>query len=84
MRQTLKGPVHTVGRRTTISFGVLLVEGFLKLMSERSPSDVGPVVFLRLWNKHKTRPRADLQSEFGREFGGRKTLGSFLRIKDKF
>lgn len=84
MRQTLKGPVDTVGRSTTISFGVLLVGGFLKLRNERSPSNVGPVVFLRLWNKHETRPGADLQSEFGREFGGRKTLGSFFRIKDKF
>lgn len=52
-------------------------------MNYRSLNDVGPVVFLRQFNKYKMKPRANSKNKFGRKFGVRKNLTTFLKNQNQ-
>lgn len=56
---------------------------FFKVMNEKSPNGLGPVVFLRQFNKNK-RTETNLKNSLVGNLEGKRTLGDFLRIKDKF
>lgn len=52
-------------------------------MNYRSLNDVGPVVFLRQFNKYKMRPRTNSKNKLVRKFGARKNLMTFLKNQSR-